>query len=243
MDTLSLDSARRMFLAAQGFNDPRPTGRIDLRHLRRAIEQIQVGGRDDQTISCRVSIGAATATAGETDLDPVAAIQSFYPMVEALARARAGKKVALVSSGDAGVYGMAGPTYEVLFEAGWTPDSGIEVEGTKGEWGLGQHELNVRHAEVREMADRHVLLKQCAKETAEQAGEAGNVSASFLYAITALHILHLFGGVLALIIVLSRSIRKRYTPAEHSGVSMCATYWHFLGGLWVYLFFFLFFVR
>ena len=40
--------------------------------------------------------------------------------IEALARARAGKKVALVSSGDAGVYGMAGPTYEVLFEAGWT---------------------------------------------------------------------------------------------------------------------------
>ena len=81
------------------------------------------------------------------------------------------------------------------------------------------------------------------KETAEQAGEAGNVSASFLYAITALHILHLFGGILALIIVLSRSIRKRYTSAEHSGVSMCATYWHFLGILWAYLFFFLFFVR
>ncbi|MFM2134859.1 MAG: hypothetical protein RL021_259 [Bacteroidota bacterium] len=80
-------------------------------------------------------------------------------------------------------------------------------------------------------------------ETAAQAGSVGNVSASFLYAITALHILHLFGGVLALFIVLSRSIRKRYTPAEHSGVSMCATYWHFLGGLWVYLFFFLFFVR
>jgi len=49
-------------------------------------------------------------------------------------------------------------------------ESGIEVESTKGEWGLGQHEINVRHAEVREMADRHVLLKQCAKETAEQAG-------------------------------------------------------------------------
>jgi precorrin-3B C17-methyltransferase len=48
--------------------------------------------------------------------------------VEALARARAGKKVALISSGDAGVYGMAGPTYEVLFQAGWTPDSGVAVE-------------------------------------------------------------------------------------------------------------------
>ena len=41
--------------------------------------------------------------------------------VNALARAREGKKVALISSGDAGVYGMAGPTYEVLFQAGWTP--------------------------------------------------------------------------------------------------------------------------
>ena len=36
--------------------------------------------------------------------------------------------MALISSGDAGVYGMAGPTFEVLFQAGWTPDSEIEVE-------------------------------------------------------------------------------------------------------------------
>lgn len=52
--------------------------------------------------------------------------------IEALDRAKAGKKVALVSSGDAGVYGMAGPTFEVLFQAGWTPDSGIEVEIVPG---------------------------------------------------------------------------------------------------------------
>ncbi|MCK6412483.1 MAG: precorrin-3B C(17)-methyltransferase [Azonexus sp.] len=52
--------------------------------------------------------------------------------IEALDRARQGKKVALISSGDAGVYGMAGPTFEVLFQAGWTPPDGengeIEVE-------------------------------------------------------------------------------------------------------------------
>lgn len=49
--------------------------------------------------------------------------------IEALERARAGKKVALISSGDAGVYGMAGPTFEVLFQAGWIPDNGdVEVE-------------------------------------------------------------------------------------------------------------------
>jgi precorrin-3B C17-methyltransferase len=52
--------------------------------------------------------------------------------IEALDHARQGRKVALVSSGDAGVYGMAGPTFEVLFQAGWTPESGIEVEIVPG---------------------------------------------------------------------------------------------------------------
>jgi precorrin-3B C17-methyltransferase len=52
--------------------------------------------------------------------------------VSALEAARAGKKVALISSGDAGVYGMAGPTYEVLFQAGWTPDDPVQVEIVPG---------------------------------------------------------------------------------------------------------------
>ena len=48
--------------------------------------------------------------------------------ISALEKARQGKKVALISSGDAGVYGMAGLTYEVLFQAGWTPDDDVTVE-------------------------------------------------------------------------------------------------------------------
>ena len=52
--------------------------------------------------------------------------------VNALERAREGKKVALISSGDAGVYGMAGPTYEVLFQAGWTPEDHVAVEIVPG---------------------------------------------------------------------------------------------------------------
>ncbi|MBX3013023.1 MAG: glutamine synthetase [Caldilineaceae bacterium] len=48
--------------------------------------------------------------------------------------------------------------------------SGIPVENSKGEWGLGQHELNVRYADVLTMADRHTIYKQCLKEVAEQLG-------------------------------------------------------------------------
>ncbi len=47
-------------------------------------------------------------------------------------------------------------------------NSGVPVENSKGEWGLGQHELNVRYTEVLSMADRHCVYKQCAKELADQ---------------------------------------------------------------------------
>ena len=47
-------------------------------------------------------------------------------------------------------------------------ESGVPVESTKGEFGRGQHELNIRCAPVLEMADRHLLLKQALKEIADQ---------------------------------------------------------------------------
>lgn len=48
--------------------------------------------------------------------------------------------------------------------------SGIPVETSKGEWGLGQHELNVKYTDVRGMADNHVIFKQCLKELADKMG-------------------------------------------------------------------------
>lgn len=50
--------------------------------------------------------------------------------------------------------------------------SGVPVEGSKGEWGLGQHELNVRYTDVMGMADRHCIFKQCLKELADRMGVA-----------------------------------------------------------------------
>jgi glutamine synthetase len=48
--------------------------------------------------------------------------------------------------------------------------SGIPVESSKGEWGRGQHELNIRHCDVLGMADRHTVMKQAMKELAEAMG-------------------------------------------------------------------------
>jgi len=57
--------------------------------------------------------------------------------------------------------------------------SAIEVEFSKGEWGPGQHEINLRYAEALEMADRHVIYKLAAKEIAARAGRALTFMAKF----------------------------------------------------------------
>ncbi len=56
--------------------------------------------------------------------------------IEAYESAKQGKVVSLISSGDIGVYGMAGPTYEVLLKSGWTPESDIKVEIIPGSTAL-----------------------------------------------------------------------------------------------------------
>ena len=55
-------------------------------------------------------------------------------------------------------------------------ESGVPVENSKGEFGRGQHEVNVRYAETLTMADRHVVFKQCMKELADAMG----VSVTFM---------------------------------------------------------------
>ncbi len=58
-------------------------------------------------------------------------------------------------------------------------ESGVPVENSKGEWGLGQHELNVRYADVLTMADRHAIYKQCMKDVAEGLGVSVTFMAKF----------------------------------------------------------------
>lgn len=67
----------------------------------------------------------------------------------------------------------------------------------------------------------------------------GNPAGSFLYVITGMHALHLISGLLFLIIVLISSFRLKVHSRSMNTMEMATTYWHFLGGLWLYLFMFL----
>ena len=59
--------------------------------------------------------------------------------------------------------------------------AGIPVENSKGEWGPGQEEINVRYADALEMADRHAILKNAVKEIAHAQGKAVTFMAKWRY--------------------------------------------------------------
>lgn len=75
------------------------------------------------------------------------------------------------------------------------------------------------------------------------AGKYANASGSFLYVLTGLHLAHLFGGLISLLVTLINSLRRKYTAGNTLGLELCSIYWHFLDILWVYLFLFLYYIR
>ncbi len=63
---------------------------------------------------------------------------------------------------------------------------------------------------------------------------------SFVYMLTAVHGLHVVGGLAALFYGLVQVWRSRWTPAGPNPLPVCVTYWHFVDGVWLYLFALLF---
>jgi glutamine synthetase len=62
-------------------------------------------------------------------------------------------------------------------------DAGIPVENSKGEWGPGQEEINIRYADALDMADRHAVLKNGIKEIAWAHGKCVTFMAKWNYAL------------------------------------------------------------
>jgi cytochrome c oxidase subunit III len=69
--------------------------------------------------------------------------------------------------------------------------------------------------------------------------ESSGVSGSFMYVISGLHGVHVISGVLFLLVVLVNIFRLNIHSKNLTQIEMCTTYWHFLDGLWLYLFVFL----
>jgi cytochrome c oxidase subunit 3 len=69
--------------------------------------------------------------------------------------------------------------------------------------------------------------------------DSSAVSGSFLYIISGVHAAHVISGVIFLAVVLAAVFKFKVHSKSLAQIEMCATYWHFLDGLWLYLFVFL----
>lgn len=67
----------------------------------------------------------------------------------------------------------------------------------------------------------------------------GNPSGSFVYVLSGVHGLHIVSGLVFLVIVLISALPFKINSKNMLSIEMCTTYWHFLDGLWLYLFVFL----
>jgi len=62
---------------------------------------------------------------------------------------------------------------------------------------------------------------------------------SYIFLIAAVHIVHVVAGIISLLVVMYNQFRDKYSAAEYLGLSLGATFWHFLDLLWVYLILFM----
>ncbi|MEO6069487.1 MAG: heme-copper oxidase subunit III [Chitinophagaceae bacterium] len=71
----------------------------------------------------------------------------------------------------------------------------------------------------------------------------GAGAGQFLYIIAGLHGLHVLGGIIALLFLVSKAFfgtTKNYNPVP---VEVAATYWHFVDFLWIYLLIFFIYLK
>ena len=74
-------------------------------------------------------------------------------------------------------------------------------------------------------------------------GPASSITTTFLYVVTVMHLLHLAGGIISLLIIIYNHFKQKYNASQTLGIELGAMYWHFLDILWVYLFLFLIFFK
>lgn len=66
---------------------------------------------------------------------------------------------------------------------------------------------------------------------------------SIFYTLTGFHALHVFGGVIIMLVLLVRTLRHRFSANNFHAVETGSLYWHFVDFIWLIVFSTLFIVR
>ena len=74
-------------------------------------------------------------------------------------------------------------------------------------------------------------------------GPTSSIKMSYVFLIAMVHIVHVVAGMISLLVVLYNQSKGKYSKENYLGVTLGATFWHFLDLLWVYLVIFMTFVK
>ena len=70
-----------------------------------------------------------------------------------------------------------------------------------------------------------------------------NAYGSTFYTLTGFHALHVFGGVVLMLVLLTRTVKHRFSAGSFRAVEVGSLYWHFVDVIWLFVFTTLFIVR
>jgi cytochrome c oxidase subunit 3 len=98
---------------------------------------------------------------------------------------------------------------------------------------LGLAFVYLQFAGFRELVDAGMFLT----------GESSTISTQFLYMFVVVHLAHLAGGLISLLVIIYNHFKQKYHNGQTLGLELGAMFWHFLDFLWLYLFLFLYFFK
>jgi cytochrome c oxidase subunit 3 len=64
---------------------------------------------------------------------------------------------------------------------------------------------------------------------------ATTLHGSFFYVLSGIHAIHILGGLIGLSVVSWKAWSNRLSSRSFEPLKLCATYWHFMGGVWLFL--------
>ena len=72
---------------------------------------------------------------------------------------------------------------------------------------------------------------------------ASDAYGTIFYSLTGLHAAHVIGGLVFLARTARRARKAPNAPRTRLALALCATYWHYMGGIWIVLFAVLYFLN
>ena len=126
---------------------------------------------------------------------------------------------------------------KMIASGNYVQSSLLDIQGVYGE----DHFFYYKGTQLLEIDGQYYMPADSGREFPlnDELDSARNTASSYFYVLTFMHLLHVLIGVGLVIYLLFKAMKGRYGQQSYLGVKLSGMYWHFMGGLWIYIMVFL----